>query len=292
MVITAALVKELRDRTSAGMMECKKALEESKGDVEAAIEFMRKSGQIKAAKKATRVASEGIIVQAVSPDHKKGIIIEINSETDFVAKDQSFMEFAGKVAQIALKEESQEIAHLTEKNFFDQDTVEQARMSLIAKIGENIQLRRLAFLSNSEGVVNTYVHGNRIGVIVELQGGTPELAKDIAMHIAAMRPEAINAQGVPAHLIEKEKEIFSAQALESGKPAAVVEKMIEGRVSKYLKEVSLEDQAFVKDPSKSIMQLLKEHSAQVNTFVRFEVGEGIEKEVVNFADEVKSVLGG
>jgi elongation factor Ts len=292
MVITAALVKELRDRTSAGMMDCKKALEEAKGDIEAAIDFMRKSGVVKAAKKAGRVASEGMIAQAVSADHKKGLIIEINSETDFVARDQSFMQFASKVAEIALKQEIKEIAHLSETAFLDAETIEHARASLIAKIGENIQLRRLVFVSNSSGVVNTYVHSGRIGVLVELEGGNAELAKDIAMHIAAMRPEAVNSQAVPAHLIAKEREIFSAQAQESGKPAAVIEKMIEGRIGKYLKEVSLEDQIFVKDPSKTIADLLKQHAAKVISFTRFEVGEGIEKEVVNFADEVKSVLGG
>ena len=282
MQITAALVKELRERTSAGMMECKKALTETQGDIEAAIELMRKSGQAKADKKAGRVAAEGRIEIAI--DGPTAVIAEVNSETDFVAKDPSFQAFAAECAAAALDSGVTDVASLME---FERDgqTLETRRAALIAKIGENIQMRRFERV-HTDGVLGAYLHGSRIGVLVSLSGGDESLAKDIAMHIAASRPICVDADQVPADTVEKEREIFRAQAQESGKPAEIVEKMIEGRIRKFLAEVTLVGQPFVKNPDQTVGQLLKEKGATVTGFVRYEVGEGIEKKVENFAEEV------
>jgi len=282
MQITAALVKELRERTSAGMMECKKALTETQGDIEAAIELMRKSGQAKADKKAGRVAAEGRIEIAI--DGPTAVIAEVNSETDFVAKDPSFQAFAAECAAAALDSGVTDVASLMEVER-DGQTLETRRAALIAKIGENIQMRRFERV-HTDGVLGAYLHGSRIGVLVSLSGGDESLAKDIAMHIAASRPICVDADQVPADTVEKEREIFRAQAQESGKPAEIVEKMIEGRIRKFLAEVTLVGQPFVKNPDQTVGQLLKEKGATVTGFVRYEVGEGIEKKVENFAEEV------
>jgi elongation factor Ts len=282
MQITAALVKELRERTSAGMMECKKALTETQGDIEAAIELMRKSGQAKADKKAGRVAAEGRIEIAI--DGPTAVIAEVNSETDFVAKDPSFQAFAAECAAAALDSGVTDVASLMEVER-DGQTLETRRAALIAKIGENIQMRRFERV-HTDGVLGAYLHGSRIGVLVSMSGGDESLAKDIAMHIAASRPICVDADQVPADTVEKEREIFRAQAQESGKPAEIVEKMIEGRIRKFLAEVTLVGQPFVKNPDQTVGQLLKENGATVTGFVRYEVGEGIEKKVENFAEEV------
>lgn len=281
-VITAELVKELRERTSVGMMECKKALVAANGDIEKAIEEMRKSGVAKAAKKASRVAAEGTI--AVAADKNKAVMIEINSETDFSARDSNFIEFANKVVKAALANNISSVEALVNTKI-DNGTIEEARLELISKIGENINIRRVALLG-SNGAVGSYRHGDRIGVLVAMEGGNDELARDIAMHIAASKPEVVAPEDVSAESIAKEKEIFSAQALESGKPADIVEKMVEGRIKKFLNEVSLLGQPFVKDPNTTVAQLLKNNSAKVVSFQRFEVGEGIEKQVDDFAAEV------
>lgn len=293
MAITASMVKELRERTGAGMMECKKALVEANGDMEAAITAMRKSGQAKAAKRAGHVAAEGIISIASSTDNKKAYMIEVNSETDFVARDENFCHFAKQLVQRGLESEADTVDALLNTTVKPEDskTLEEARMGLVAKIGENVQLRRVALLM-STGTVGSYLHGHRIGVLVALDKEAPELAKDIAMHVAATNPLAVDADSVSTELIEKEKEIFSAQAKDSGKPDHIIEKMVVGRVAKFLKEVCLVDQPFVKDPDQTVGQLLKADGVNVVGFVRFEVGEGIEKESVDFAEEVQAQIKG
>jgi elongation factor Ts len=288
MAITAALVKELRERTGAGMMECKKALVEAGGDIEAAIEAMRKGGQAKAAKKSGRTAAEGVVMIEIAPDGKRGVLVEINCETDFVAKDANFLGFAQAVAATALAGDSADAEALSATALRDDPatTVDQAREVLIAKIGENIQVRRLVRFDEVEGRLYSYRHGVRIGVVVEMSGGDEALGRDIAMHIAASNPLCVGADEVPSETLAKEREIFKAQALDSGKPEAIVDKIIEGRVRKYLEEVTLLGQAFVKDPETSVEKLLKQAGATVNRFARVEVGEGIEKKTANFAEEV------
>lgn len=293
MAITAALVKELRERTGAGMMECKKALTENGGDIEAAIEAMRKSGQAKAAKKAGRIAAEGVVVVRIAADGKRGVVLEVNSETDFVAKDAGFQAFAEGAAEQALATDVADVAGLAEQPMPGTNgTVDQAREALIAKIGENIQLRRLVRFDRVAGVLCAYRHGVRIGVVVELEGGDEQLGKDLAMHVAASNPLCVDASEVPPEALAKEKDIFRAQALQSGKPAAIVEKMIDGRVRKYLEEVTLLGQPFVKDPEQTVEKLLKQAGAKVLRFSRIEVGEGIEKRDENFADEVMAQVRG
>ncbi len=289
MAITAAMVKELRERTGAGMMDCKKALTEADGDMEAAIEAMRKSGAAKAVKKAGRIAAEGLVVIAASDDGKTAAIVEVNSETDFVAKDENFVNFANAVADTVLSSGVTDVAELANTPMASGDTVEAAREALVAKIGENIQVRR-ADLIKTDDRLGSYRHGSRIGVITELKGGDEALGKDISMHIAASRPVCVDESGVPADMLEKEKEIFTAQALESGKPPEIVEKMIGGRMKKFLKEITLLGQPFVKDPDQTIEKLLKANDAEVIRFVRFEVGEGIEKKKEDFAEEVKAQM--
>lgn len=279
--ITAALVKELRERTGLGMMECKKALQEANGDIELAIDNMRKSGQAKAAKKAGNIAAEGAIL--VAAEGSTAIVLEVNSQTDFVARDANFAGFANKVAQIALAARETDVAKIAGLNY-DGQTVEEARVALVQKIGENIQIRRAELVEGAN--LGSYIHGLKIGVLVGLEGGTAELAKDVAMHIAAASPMAVAPEDVPAATIAKEREIAEAKARESGKPDNIVEKMIEGSVKKFLAEVSLVEQAFVKDPDTKVGQLLAKNGAKVTRFVRFEVGEGIEKKEVDFAAEV------
>ena len=290
MSITASMVKELRERTGAGMMECKKALVETSGDIEAAIEFLRKSGQAKADKKAGRTAAEGRVVIKTSADGKKAAMVEVNCETDFVANDDNFTRFAEAVAQLVLENQPADLDALLAAPL-NGGSVEEVRKGLVAKIGENITVRRFEVLDIS-GVPGQYLHGNRIGVLVDLEGGSAGLAKDIAMHIAASKPVCVSADQVDPELIEKEKAIFKAQAEESGKPADIIEKMISGRVNKYLKEITLLGQPFVKNPDETIEKLLGREKASVVRFVRLEVGEGIEKKSENFADEVMAQVKG
>lgn len=283
--ISAGLVKDLRERTGAAMMDCKKALVAANGDIEAAIEAMRKSGQAKADKKADRVAAEGVVIVKRSADGKKAFMAEINCETDFVARDENFKHFAEVLADAALSHNVSTVEAVEAIKLASGETIDEARKALISKIGENIQVRRVTLVS-TEGVMGAYVHGGRIGVLVDLTGDNADLAKDIAMHVAASNPVVVSPEDVPAELVAKEREIFSAQAASSGKPADIIEKMIAGRIKKYLDEVSLMGQAFVKDPDTNVGQLLGKHNAKVSSFIRFGVGEGIEKKVDNFVEEV------
>lgn len=280
--IPAALVKELRERTLAGMMECKKYLVASEGDVELAIDNMRKDGQLKAAKKAGRTTAEGTVV--IASDDSAVVLLEINSETDFVAIGDDFNDFANKVINVALANRCQDIDSL-KTQALDGSTVEEVRAALIAKVGENISLRRIIFMQ-PQGKACYYIHSKKIGVLVDITCDDESLGKDIAMHIAATSPIVVDAANVPAEAIEKEREIFSAQAAESGKPAEIIEKMVTGRINKYLEEVSLTGQAFVKNPDVKVGQLLKDANATVNAFHRVVVGEGIEKAADNFVEEV------
>jgi len=294
MAISAAMVKELRERTGSGMMECKKALVEANGDIEAAIEAMRKSGQAKAAKKAGRTAAEGVIVIKRSDDGKRAVMLEVNCETDFVAKDENFASFADAVAERVLNGDAASVEQLLEQPLHEGEdtTVNQAREALVAKIGENMNVRRFERFGTDNGQLAEYRHGVRIGVVVDIEGGDADLGKDIAMHVAASSPVAVSAEDVPAEVLDKEREIYLAQAAESGKPANIVEKMVEGRVRKYLGEVTLLGQPFVKDPDITVEQLLARKGAKVNGFRRFEVGEGLAKRVENFAEEVMAQVQG
>ena len=283
MSISASMVKELRERTGAGMMECKKALVETDGNLDEAAEFLRKSGQAKADKKATRVATDGRIVIASGAD--KAVMVEVNSETDFVAKDENFVAFANAAADTALASGITDVAAFANEALADGRSVETARTELVAKVGENISVRRIAAVKTT-GLLGAYTHGARIGAVVALDGGDEALARNIAMHVAASSPMCIDKSGVAAEELERERRILTEQAEASGKPADIVEKMVHGRISKYLKEITLLGQPFVKDPDISIGKLLESAGASVTSFVRFEVGEGIEKKQENFADEV------
>ncbi|NOZ53464.1 MAG: elongation factor Ts [Gammaproteobacteria bacterium] len=291
MAITAALVKELRERTQAGMMECKKALVETNGDIDAAVEYMRKAGLAKADKKSGRTAAEGQIVIETSADQKTVVIIEINCETDFVIKSDDFQQFASQIAALAIANQPDNINALLGMTMDSGSTVAEATKSLIAKVGENINVRRYAKIT-SNGVLGSYLHGTRIGVITELEGGDIGLAKDIAMHIAATKPVCVSSDEVSDDIINKEKEIYTAQAAESGKPADIVEKMVTGRIAKFLKEITLMGQSYVKDPDITVEKLIKKNKAKVLGFYRFEVGEGIEKKEENFAEEVMAQVKG
>ena len=293
MAISAAQVKELRERTGSGMMECKKALVEAGGDMEAAVELLRKSGLAKADKKAGRVAAEGLIVIELSDDGKRAAQVEVNCETDFVAKKEEFQDFAGKVARRVLVSNPDSLEALMEMPLEDGSdvSIETARKELVAKLGENITVRRFTVMETS-GTIGSYIHGGRIGVLVDLDGGDAGLARDIAMHVAASRPVAVSEADVPADLLAKEREIITAQAEESGKPAEIVEKMVEGRIRKFLAEVTLLGQPFVKDPDTTVGKLLDKAGARVAGFQRMELGEGIEKKSENFADEVMAQVRG
>ena len=287
MAITASLVKELRERTGAGMMECKKALTETDGDIEAAIENMRKSGQAKAAKKAGRTAADGVIVVASSDDGAKAVMVEVNCETDFVAKDENFRSFADAVADRVLTSDAADVEALMALPLHEGEdtTIEEARQALVSKIGENMAVRRFVRV-DAVGAIAEYRHGVRIGVLVDVTGGEAALGRDLAMHIAASSPVCITEDQVPADMLAKEREITEVQAKESGKPDNIIEKMIEGRMRKYLGEITLVGQPFVKDPDMKVGKLVEKQSATVNSFVRFEVGEGIEKKVEDFREEV------
>lgn len=284
MEITAAMVKELRERSGVGMMECKKALVEAVGDIELAIENMRKSGAAKAAKKAGRIAAEGAIVTASNATH--AVLVEVNSETDFAANDDNFKGFAAAVAETALRAGVSDIATLRETAGAAGESLEQLRAGLVAKIGENIEIRRFAVLAADGGLVQSYLHGKRIGVLVAMQGGNVELARDIAMHIAASNPVCVSEAEMPAEVLAKEREIHLAQAAQSGKPADIVEKMVVGRLKKFIAETTLLGQNFVKDPDQTVEKLLKAAGATVTRFARYEVGEGIDKKEDNFVEEV------
>lgn len=286
MAITAAQVKELRERTGAGMMECKKALTETGGDMDAAIEHMRKTGLAKADKKADRVAAEGRIEIAFDSGANKAVIVEVNCETDFVAGGDDFTGFAGKVAAAILANDPADMDALNDMPM-EGGTVDEVRRELIAKIGEKISVRRFATMQ-AKGKVASYLHGTRIGVLVDVEGGDESLARDIAMHVAASNPRFVSADNVPGDILEKEKEILIAQAADSGKPVEIIEKMVEGRLRKHLAEITLLGQPFVKDPDQTVEKLLKSATASVHRFVRFEVGEGIEKKEENFVEEVKA----
>ena len=293
MQITASMVKELRERTGAGMMECKKALVESGGDIDVAIENMRKSGQAKADKKAGRIAAEGLIAVETSADGRRAAMVEVNCETDFVAKQDEFRSFVESIARRALEENvdgAEALADLTVGD--DGSSIDERRRELVARIGENITVRRATVLEATGDRLGTYVHGGRIGVLVDLKGGDDGVARDLAMHVAASRPLAVDASGIPRDHLEKEQEILKAQVADSGKPPEIQEKMISGRLNKYLKEVTLVGQPFVKDPDTSVEKYLKSASAQVRGFTRFEVGEGIEKKSENFAEEVMAQVRG
>ncbi len=291
MAVTAAMVKELRERTGAGMMECKKALVETGGDMEAAVEHLRKSGLAQADKKASRVAAEGKIALSVSEDGKQAVMVEVNCETDFVAKDSGFLAFANAVAANALSHNPADVDALMNTSI-DGDTVELARQALISKIGENIQVRRFVRAS-TDGTLGTYVHGGKIGVLVNLAGGDETLARDLAMHVAAMNPEFVSAEDVPEEIIAREKGILIAQAESNGKPPEIIEKMVTGRLRKHLAGITLLGQPFVKDGDLTVGKLLDQNSARVDGFNRLAVGEGIEKKEESFADEVmQQVTGG
>lgn len=293
MAITAAQVKELRERTGSGMMECKKALTEAGGDMDAAIEVLRKSGLAKADKKAGRVAAEGLIVIESGEDGKQAALVEVNSETDFVAKKDEFREFAEQVARRVLTGQPADLDALLAMPLQDggEQSIEEARKALVAKLGENINVRRFVTVSTA-GYLGAYLHGTRIGVLVELADANPDLARDLAMHVAASRPAAVDENDVPAEMLQKEREIIEAQAAESGKPADIVEKMVQGRINKYLKEITLLGQPFVKDPDTSVAKLLEQAGTRVLGFNRMELGEGIEKKQENFADEVMAQVRG
>ena len=285
MAVTAALVKELRERTGAGTLDCKKALVETDGDIELAIENMRKSGQAKAAKKAGRIAAEGVILTKVEAG--RATMLELNCETDFVARDEGFLKFGNELLEVAAANNINDIEALNDAEL-NGSKVSEVRDALVAKIGENISPRRVI---NVEGdTLGAYVHGGRIGVISILTGGDEELAKDVAMHVAAASPQFVKPENVPAEVVEKEKEIQIEIAIQSGKPADIAEKMVAGRMKKFTGEVSLTGQPFVKDPSISVAELLKNNSADVINFVRFEVGEGIEKKTEDFAAEVAAQM--
>ena len=291
MQITASMVKELRERTGSGMMECKKALQETEGDLETAIENMRKSGLAKADKKAGRVAAEGRVAVGLSADSKSASIVEVNCETDFVSGGDEFLDFVKAVAQTTVNNNPATIEDLVAMTIEGGDsTIEETRQAMVAKIGENIQVRRFQVVSTDSGIFASYMHGVRIGVLVVVEGGDEALGKDVAMHIAASNPNCISEADVPADLLEKEKEILRAQAAESGKPAEIIEKMMVGRVKKYLAEITLLGQAFVKDPDKTVGALLSDANASITGFIRYEVGEGIEKKSENFADEVMAQI--
>lgn len=292
MTITAALVKELRERTGSGMMECKKALSETNGDLDAAVELMRKAGLAKADKKSGRTAAEGTVCIHVADDAKRAAIVEVNCETDFVAKGDDFLGFCDAVARTVLQTDATSLEALVETPLAGGSaSVEQVRRELIAKIGENIAVRRFARFEAGDGRIAQYRHGSRIGVLVEFSGDAA-LGKDVAMHIAASKPLCVDESGVPADVIAKEREIFAAQAEASGKPANIVEKMVDGRIKKFLGEITLLGQGFVKDPEQTVGQLLQANGGQVVRFARFEVGEGIEKTESNFAEEVMAQVRG
>ncbi len=293
MSISAQQVKELRERTGLGMMECKAALTETSGDMDAAADLLRKKAGSKVEKKAGRTAAEGAVGMYVSPDRKLAAIVEVNCETDFVAKGDDFVAYATALAEVVATNNPADVDTLyTQPVKKDGETIAQLREGLVMKLGENIGVRRFTRYQAGSGHISGYVHGRKIGVLVEVEGGNEELAKDLAMHVAASRPEYLSKDQVSADAIAKEKEIFSEQAKASGKPANIIEKMVEGRINKYVNEITLLGQPFVKDPDMSVEKLIQSHNARIARFARFEVGEGIEKKVADFAAEVMATAKG
>ena len=291
-MVTASQVKDLREKTGAGMMDCKKVLTETDGDMEKAIELLRERGIAKAAKKAGRVAAEGLVEAYVSEDGKTGAIVEVNSETDFVAKNEEFKTFVMNVAKQIVEKNPKDVEELLAQDSIEipGKTVNEVLVEKIATIGENMNVRRFVRFE-SEGLVEKYIHGDgKIAVLVNMSKGTKEVAKDVCMQIAAARPEFLNEESVPAERVEKEKEILKAQTMNEGKPEAIAEKIVLGRIGKFYSEICLVDQAFVKDPNKKVSQMLKENDSEVIEFARFEKGEGIEKKEENFAEEVMNQL--
>ncbi|MBA0902218.1 MAG: elongation factor Ts [Candidatus Nitrotoga sp.] len=283
--ITAGMVKDLREATGLGMMDCKKALVETDGDFQAAEELLRIKSGAKASKAASRVAAEGLVSAFISADGKIGALVEVNCETDFMAKNDGFIAFAGNVAQAIAQSDPSDVAALSSAALTEGGSVEDVRKALIMKLGENISVRRFVRYS-TQGKVVAYLHGSRIGVLLDINGGNDTLGKDLAMHIAASKPICISKEQVSQELLDTERKVYTAQAAESGKPANIVEKMVDGRIAKYLAEVTLLGQPFVKDPDTTVEKLLSAHNAQVNAFTMFVVGEGIEKVVVDYAAEV------
>ena len=291
-MVTASQVKDLREKTGAGMMDCKKVLTETDGDMEKAIELLRERGIAKAAKKSGRVAAEGLVEAYVSEDGKTGAIVEVNSETDFVAKNEEFKTFVMNVAKQIVEKNPKDVEELLAQDSIEVPgkTVNEVLIEKIATIGENMNVRRFVRFE-SEGLVEKYIHGDgKIAVLVNMSKGTKEVAKDVCMQIAAARPEFLNEESVPAERVEKEKEILKAQTMNEGKPEAIAEKIVLGRIGKFYSEICLVDQAFVKDPNKKVSQMLKENDSEVIEFARFEKGEGIEKKEENFAEEVMNQL--
>ena len=291
-MVTASQVKDLREKTGAGMMDCKKVLTETDGDMEKAIELLRERGIAKAAKKSGRVAAEGLVEAYISEDGKVGAIVEVNAETDFVAKNDEFKNFVLSVAKQVVEKNPKDLDDLLSQESIDEEgkTVKDVLTDKIAKIGENMNIRRFARFE-SAGLLESYIHGDgKIAVLVNMKGGDHEVAKDVCMQIAAARPEYLNETSVPEDRLNKEKEILKAQTMNEGKPEAIAEKIVQGRIRKFFEEVCLVDQAFVKDPNKKVSELLKEHNAEVTEFARFEKGEGIEKKEENFAEEVMKQL--
>ena len=291
MAITAALVKELRERTGAGMMDCKKALTAVEGDMDKAIDFLREKGLAAAAKKAGRIAAEGMVGSYISDNAKVGVIVEVNCETDFVAKTEGFVSIVESIAKHIATVNPADMDALMASKINDEQTVAELVTASIAKIGENISLRRFARYEVEDGLVAAYIHGGgKIGVLVELKGGSAELGKDLAMHVAAANPSYLNRNEVPAAELEHEKEVLCEQARNEGKPEKIIEKMVIGRIQKFYKEICLVDQEFVKDPDQTITKLLAANNAEVLKFARFQLGEGIEKKQEDFAAEVMSQI--
>ncbi len=291
-MVTASLVKELREKTGAGMMDCKKVLTETDGDMEKAIELLRERGIAKAAKKSGRVAAEGLVEAYISEDGKVGAIVEVNSETDFVAKNEEFKTFVKNVAKQVVEKNPKDVEDLLnqEATFEAGKTVNEALVGKIATIGENLSIRRFARFE-SKGLLESYIHGDgKIAVLINMAKGDKEVAKDLCMQIAAARPEYLNEQSVPAERVDKEKEILKAQTMNEGKPEAIAEKIVQGRIRKFFEEICLVDQVFVKDSNMKVSELLKQKDAEVVEFARFEKGEGIEKKEENFAEEVMNQL--
>ena len=291
-MVTASQVKDLREKTGAGMMDCKKVLTETDGDMEKAIELLRERGIAKAAKKSGRVAAEGLVEAYISEDGKVGAIVEVNAETDFVAKNDEFKSFVASVAKQVVEKDPKDLEDLLAQESIDEagKTVKDVLTDKIAKIGENMNIRRFVRFE-SDGLIEKYIHGDgKIAVLVNMKGGNSEVAKDVCMQIAAARPEYLNEASVPEDRLEKEKEILKVQTMNEGKPEAIAEKIVQGRIRKFFEEVCLVDQVFVKDPNKKVSDILKENNAEVTEFARFEKGEGIEKKEENFAEEVMKQL--
>lgn len=287
--ITASMVKELRELTGLGMMECKKALTETEGDLKAAEDLLRIKSGAKASKAAGRIAAEGVVGSFISADHKSGALVEVNCETDFVAKNDDLINFSKNLAELVTSNNIDNVTDLNDVSLPSGESVEEFRKALVMKLGENISIRR-SKRHATDGQLASYLHGSKIGVMIDYRGGDEALGKDLAMHIAASKPICVSKEQVSAELLDHERKIFSAQAEESGKPANIIEKMVEGRITKYLAEITLLGQPFVKDPEQTVEKLLAKKSAQVNDFTLFVVGEGIEKKTENFADEVKAQM--